>query len=122
MKPILISTASEPQINWLVANLEGHEPRYSWMLEQDGWEVWQAAERAWGNPIPAYTQDPIRAQRIATREKIGWFWVGGHPETWSAANPKGTSVEDGPTPLIAAMRCYLVSKLGDTAEVPKGLP
>ena len=25
---------------------------------------------------------------------------------------------DGPTPLIAAMRCYVASKLGDTAEVP----
>lgn len=27
----------------------------------------------------------------------------------------------GPTPLIAAMRCYCASKLGDTVEVPKEL-
>ena len=27
----------------------------------------------------------------------------------------------GPTPLIAAMRCYVVSKLGDEVEVPKEL-
>jgi len=28
---------------------------------------------------------------------------------------------DGPTPLIAAMRCYVASKLGDEVEVPDGL-
>jgi hypothetical protein len=28
---------------------------------------------------------------------------------------------DGPTPLIAAMRCYVASKLGDTVDVPTEL-
>ena len=28
---------------------------------------------------------------------------------------------DGPTPLIAAMRCYVASTLGDTVDVPKEL-
>ena len=28
---------------------------------------------------------------------------------------------DGPTPLIAAMRCYVASHLGDEVEVPEGL-
>jgi hypothetical protein len=27
--------------------------------------------------------------------------------------------ESGPTPLIAAMRCYVASKLGDEIEIPK---
>ena len=27
----------------------------------------------------------------------------------------------GPTPLIAAMRCYVASKLGDDVEIPKEL-
>lgn len=27
----------------------------------------------------------------------------------------------GPTPLIAAMRCYVASKLGDEVEVPEEL-
>ena len=27
----------------------------------------------------------------------------------------------GPTPLIAAMRCFVISKLGDTVEVPEEL-
>lgn len=29
--------------------------------------------------------------------------------------------EDGPTPLIAAMRCYVASKLGDDVDVPEEL-
>ena len=28
---------------------------------------------------------------------------------------------DGPTPLIAAMRCYVASKLGDDVEIPEEL-
>ena len=28
---------------------------------------------------------------------------------------------DGPTPLIAAMRCYVASKLGDEVEIPAEL-
>ena len=27
-------------------------------------------------------------------------------------------MQNGPTPLIAAMRCYVASKLGDEVEVP----
>lgn len=30
-------------------------------------------------------------------------------------------VQHGPTPLIAAMRCYVASKLGDEVEVPNEL-
>lgn len=35
----------------------------------------------------------------------------------------GTSevIQDGPTPLIAAMRCYVASVLGDDVDVPDGL-
>ena len=29
--------------------------------------------------------------------------------------------EQGTTPLIAAMRCYVASKLGDEVEIPEGL-
>jgi hypothetical protein len=29
--------------------------------------------------------------------------------------------QHGPTPLIAAMRCYVASKLGDAVEIPEEL-
>ena len=33
----------------------------------------------------------------------------------------GNIVTGGPTPLIAAMRCYVTSKLGDEVEIPEKL-
>jgi hypothetical protein len=40
---------------------------------------------------------------------------------WVATRLEGVSVseEDGPTPLVAAMRCYVASKLGDDIDVPE---
>jgi hypothetical protein len=71
---------------------------------------------------------------IIEREKIGVWWAthyvdedgveyGNH---WYAevgctdenADSRYCGVADGPTPLIAAMRCYVASKLGDEVEVP----
>ena len=43
-------------------------------------------------------------------------------DRWLAAPwNNGTLGQYGPTPLIAAMRCYVASKLGETAEVPEEL-
>lgn len=43
----------------------------------------------------------------------------GRSRPW-CAEKKGLR-EHGPTPLIAAMRCYVASKLGDDVEIPEGL-
>jgi hypothetical protein len=43
---------------------------------------------------------------------------------WSASiytGPRNCVVYGGPTPLIAAMRCYVASKLGDEVEIPEEL-
>lgn len=37
------------------------------------------------------------------------------------ADKHGEHGADGPTPLIAAMRCYVASKLGDEIEIPDEL-
>lgn len=34
---------------------------------------------------------------------------------------QGIETQYGPTPLIAAMRCYVASKLGDEVEIPEEL-
>jgi hypothetical protein len=57
---------------------------------------------------------------IIEREGIQ-LWKGG---TWCASldqsfNPP--EFETGETPLIAAMRCYVASKLGDEVEIPEEL-
>lgn len=63
---------------------------------------------------------------IIEREKIGLWWaelvvlddgeeLGGH---WYAESVDGDYVRVGPTPLIAAMRCFVASRLGDEIDVP----
>ena len=45
-------------------------------------------------------------------------------DVWSAypiADDPVAHRKSGPTPLIAAMRCYVASKLGEEVEVPNGL-
>jgi len=44
--------------------------------------------------------------------------------TWKAGTASylgGQVICTGPTPLIAAMRCYVASKLGDVVEIPEEL-
>ena len=60
---------------------------------------------------------------IIERERISLDCMG---RAWTADNADSVGVyiehtESGPTPLIAAMRCYVASKLGDTVEVPEEL-
>jgi hypothetical protein len=62
---------------------------------------------------------------IIEREGIGLDQYADYPR-WQAFTPapeqqSGQAVCTGPTPLIAAMRCYVVSKLGDTVDVPPEL-
>jgi hypothetical protein len=40
---------------------------------------------------------------------------------WMACDRGSTHIQHGPTYLIAAMRCYVASKLGDDLEVPDEL-
>jgi hypothetical protein len=42
-------------------------------------------------------------------------------KTGMLASYQGGQTWFGPTPLIAAMRCYVASKLGDNIDIPKEL-
>ena len=57
---------------------------------------------------------------IIEREKIALDTWG---EEWLATRIEGSAISEaiGPTPLVAAMRCYVVSQLGDEVEVPDEL-
>jgi hypothetical protein len=63
-----------------------------------------------------YSTDWAQGGPIIEREGIA---VGKSWESWKAFTD--TSTGEGPTPLIAAMRCYVASKLGDTVNIPKEL-
>jgi hypothetical protein len=66
----------------------------------------------------APSTDWAQAGPIIEREGIGNFKEEGR---W-VAHTYGAVIEHyGPTPLIAAMRCYVALKLGDDVEIPEEL-
>jgi len=67
-----------------------------------------------GDTRISYLTDWALAGPIIEREKIECLHDGGQ---WYVDAPHGWY--EGPTLLIAAMRCYVASKLGDEVEVPE---
>ena len=68
---------------------------------------------------------------IIERESIDTFTEKkSYPDSWLASVARYQNAKKlvgwrihqyGPTPLIAAMRCYVASKLGDTVQIPREL-
>jgi hypothetical protein len=76
----------------------------------------------WWNPSWNWSQGGL----IIQREGLGiWMYQWneqGEPENgWYAEDKNGDHVRTGTTPLKAAMRCYVASKLGDEVQLPEGL-
>jgi hypothetical protein len=122
---------TDDALNWVVAKIEGHQWRCPWMLEKEALAAWQRYECAWGNPTPDYSTDWARGGPIIERELIT---VASNGETafthqkWTAYRVDNLFNDDfahenqnGPTPLIAAMRCFVASRLGDEVEIPDEL-
>ena len=62
---------------------------------------------AHGGPI-------IEREVICLESNMGAHW-------WASFADTPNSEVEGPTPLIAAMRCYVASTLGETVEIPEEL-
>ena len=111
-------------LDWAVAKCGGRALHYfvNDPLKKD---PWLAKDGMADQPLHSYTPSTDWAQGgpIIERE---WVSVEKRDNElhWSAtlrfANGNRTR-ERGPTPLIAAMRCYVASKLGDEVELPSTL-
>ena len=60
---------------------------------------------------------------IIEQEKLNVLYMGDgvNEHYWRAEAVGGFTFAEGLTPLIAAMRCFVVSKFGEEVEVPNGL-
>lgn len=90
--------------------------------------------QVWVQPLPCDDETDFKFQPstdwaqggpIIEREGINLDNYAKNPK-WSAWTPapdreSGEAQAYGPTPLIAAMRCYVASKLGDEVELPTEL-
>lgn len=94
-------------LDWAVARAEGKRPSM-FIFQRTGalaGEHHYSTDWAQGGPI-------IERERIA---------IDYDHDVWNAAKDGLSWYIGGPTPLIAAMRCYVASKLGDEVEVPEEL-
>lgn len=99
---------------YLIDTPWGDKTRVKWLAEFSPTRHW-----AQGGPI-------IERELIDIQSKFNsgssivpegqWYWQA------STVNEDDVAYWlDGPTPLVAAMRCYVASKLGDDVAVPEGL-
>ena len=105
-----------PALDWAVAKCEGRN--ITIMRNDDGslfpqpvWSdgLWQQNySTSWGQGGP-----------IIERERIGVWWGGVWHAKYDGCKPE--AVQDSDYPLIAAMRCFVFSKLGDEVDVPEEL-
>lgn len=101
MKTIKVAEATELQLDWLVARIEGDE-----LPKAGGKGLDYSTDWACGGPIIEREVDSLYEHKAL--------------ECW-AVKSKAGDLRYGPTILIAAMRCYVASKLGDEVEVPEEL-
>lgn len=117
---IKTSELEGPALDWAVAEASG-TPIYRsgktlTRMDVDGGVYWQPSIY-WHQTGP-----------IIERECIEWQWLPSSNEAhrYGARRPSlgglnRTFCMDGPTILVAAMRCYVASKLGDEVDVPDEL-
>jgi hypothetical protein len=114
MAKIKTPALTDAALDWAVTKCEGFDPetlntktgvvyslRYGVYTPSTDW--------AQGGPI-------IEREKIDHNHENGYVVAlmrEPHGHDWTQA--------EGPTPLIAAMRCYVASKLGDEVDVPEEL-
>lgn len=134
---IKTSKLTGPALDWAVAIADGYEPRVlpitgacAWFQEDKfEWVVddWNPSED-WDQCGPIIEREGIVI--FPASEIFNKFWCAAHyvcgAQSFELDDLCGkpayvfaeSEVMLGPTPLIAAMRCYVASKLGDAVEIP----
>jgi len=122
VKAINVSQAEGPALDWLVAkaNNDLHPVGNVRVLDEKVFSIeagdYERSDR-WQQYNPS--TDWSQGGPIIERENIALYPHGdGTYEAEVFLNPKRGA---GPTPLIAAMRCFVTSKLGESVAVPEEL-
>jgi hypothetical protein len=125
-------------LDWAVAKCDGRDIEFD-----DPHDPWLTRDGIADQPLHSYTPSTDWAQGGPILGREGIEVRKGNPLYFPKGNEKGDYYEDlwvarktqehlppgmrgvyekwGTTPLIAAMRCYVTSKLGDEVEIPEEL-
>ena len=97
-------------LDWAVAKCEGENVTPLPGLSVQSSASWAMYSTDWAQGGPIIEREGIRIVKVA-------------PTVWGAVYSSGDIGREhfSATPLIAAMRCYVTSKLGDDIEIPEEL-
>ena len=111
---IKTSELTRIQLDWLVTGLESVDTYgiKDW-LEQRPYVIGHRWSIDWAQGGPIIERERIEL-KVYLRADLVTQWR-------AVAFTSGTVPMYGDTPLIAAMRCYVASKLGDEVEIPEEL-
>ena len=124
---IKVSEASGPVLDWMVAKCEGHVDDETIIRrltpDEDGWCIAYSTNWSQGGPIierEGITVAPFYGNWIAARN-VGELITEQDGDRLIVVMWESEPHSFGPTPLIAAMRCMVSSKLGEEVDVPEEL-
>lgn len=118
---IKVSQATSLQLDWLVGTIEKVEgltysERTNKLYSYDKRKLMarHSPTTSWAQGGPILEREGMTVGRQI------------HTTEWSAETFDGTGMDVthlrfGPTPLVAAMRCFISSRLGDEVEIPEEL-
>lgn len=127
MKTIKTAELSGAALDWSVAKADSHRVAFQsghlYLVDEK-----QRRIAAW-KPSAAWAQGgPIIEREHICPDWLGTEWCARHfvelqidPEFADERGIACKRITYGPAPLIAAMRCFVASKLGDSIEVPEEL-
>lgn len=115
---VQISNATDSQIDYLVAKLTNPE----WSEDDVRWNTFDYADSGGLEDVPySPTSDPVQAHAIIHAKGIGTHAYLDRVErgmSWRAVSFDSRATAYGQTLFTAAMRCFLISELGEEAEIP----
>ena len=104
-----------PALDWAVAQCESVEVEYI----NDG--ITRCLLRV--SPFTGMYRPSVEWSQGGPIIEREWIELGAYHDQWRAVfhGEEGSIHQDGPTPLIAAMRCVVAVNLGDEVDVPDEL-
>lgn len=109
-----------PALDWTIAQIEGEDVVFDRLLKVLKFLPAQFSDEGWYKPSEDWAQGGsiIERKRIHLRpDQTSNQW-----RAFMIIRPHGLSHRQiGPTPLIAAMRCYVISELGEYVDIPEEL-
>lgn len=112
-------------LDWAVAKCEGatnlrYDTVATWWVDLNGEP--RALSSGW-SPRQSWhpSTDWSQGGPIIERDQLNLACLGDVWEAWPNHGMNDAIYCKGTTPLVAAMRCYVASKLGDTVDIPEEL-